>query len=110
MKGVWGKILKVDLTNGTCKAETLPDKVYEYFLGGAGMAAYYMWKECPAGITAFNPANRLTFAGGPMTGLKQTGAAKWTAGAISPSTVTPRSATFNAFSGCFTASFTAVPS
>ena len=85
MKGVWGKILKVDLTHGTCKAESLPGNVYEYFLGGAGMAAYYMWKECPAGTTAFNPANRLTFAGGPMTGLKQTGAAKWTAGAISPS-------------------------
>jgi aldehyde:ferredoxin oxidoreductase len=84
MKGVWGKVLKVDLTNSTCKAEALQEKVYEYFLGGAGMAAYYMWKECPAGTTAFNPANRLTFAGGPMTGLKQTGAAKWTAGAISP--------------------------
>jgi aldehyde:ferredoxin oxidoreductase len=85
MKGVWGKVLKVDLSNGTCSAETLPDKVYEQFLGGAGLAAYYMWKECPAGTTAFNPANRITFAGGPMTGLKQTGAAKWTAGAISPS-------------------------
>jgi aldehyde:ferredoxin oxidoreductase len=85
MKGVWGKVLKVDLTNSICKTETLSDKVYEYFLGGAGLAAYYMWKECPAGTTAFNPANRLTFAGGPMTGLKQTGAAKWTAGTISPS-------------------------
>ncbi|RPJ37586.1 MAG: aldehyde ferredoxin oxidoreductase, partial [Deltaproteobacteria bacterium] len=85
MKGVWGKVLKVDLSNGTCSAETLPEKVYEQFLGGAGLAAYYMWKECPAGTTAFNPANRITFAGGPMTGLKQTGAAKWTAGAISPS-------------------------
>jgi len=85
MKGVWGKILKVDLSNGTCQAEAVPDKVYEYFLGGAGLAAYYMWKECPAGTSAFNPANRITFAGGPMTGLKQTGAAKWTAGAISPS-------------------------
>ena len=85
MKGIWGKALKVDLTSGTCKAEALPDKVHEYFLGGAGVAAYYMWKECPAGTTAFNPSNRLTFASGPMTGLKQTGAAKWTAGAISPS-------------------------
>ena len=85
MKGVWGKVLKVDLTHRTCKEESVPDKVYEFFLGGAGMAAYYLWKECPAGTTTFNPANRLTFAGGPMTGLKQTGAAKWTAGAISPS-------------------------
>jgi len=85
MNGVWGKILRVDLTGGTCTVEPLPDEVYRYFLGGAGLAAYFLWRECPAGTTAFAPANRLTFAGGPMTGLKQTGAAKWTAGAISPS-------------------------
>ncbi|MEI9478459.1 MAG: aldehyde ferredoxin oxidoreductase N-terminal domain-containing protein, partial [Deltaproteobacteria bacterium] len=85
MEGVWGKVLKVDLSSGTFTTESLPEKIYEYFMGGAGMAAYYMWKECPAGTTAFNPANRLTFAGGPMTGLRQTGAAKWSAGAISPS-------------------------
>jgi aldehyde:ferredoxin oxidoreductase len=85
MKGVWNKVLKVDLTNGKCTTEELPDKIYEYFLGGAGMAAYYMWKECPTGTTCFDPANRLTFAGGPMTGLKQSGAGKWTCGGISPS-------------------------
>ncbi|UCF95141.1 MAG: hypothetical protein JSW39_13650, partial [Desulfobacterales bacterium] len=43
------------------------------------------WKESPRGTTAFDPANRLTFAPGPLQGLKQSGAAKWTAGAISPS-------------------------
>lgn len=85
MKGVWKKVLKVDLTNGICKVENLPDKIYEYFLGGAGLAAYYMWKECPVGTTTFNPANRLTFGAGLLTGLKQTGAGKWSAGAISPS-------------------------
>lgn len=85
MKGVWNKVLKVDLTNGVCQDEQLPDNVYEYFLGGAGMAAYYLWKECPAGTTAFNPANRLTFASGTIHGAKQSGAGKWSAGAISPS-------------------------
>ena len=85
MKGVRNKVLKVDLTNRTCKEEKVPDKVYEYFLGGAGMAAYYMWKECPTGTTAFNPANRLTFASGTIHGVKQSGAGKWSAGAISPS-------------------------
>ncbi|RJX34900.1 MAG: hypothetical protein C4525_05585 [Desulfarculus sp.] len=84
MKGVCNKVLKVDLSSGTCKPEKVPDKVYEYFLGGAGMAAYYMWKECPAGTTAFNPANRLTFASGPLNGAAQSGAGKWSAGAISP--------------------------
>jgi aldehyde:ferredoxin oxidoreductase len=84
MKGVWNRVLKVDLSNQTCKDEKVPDKVYEYFLGGAGMAAYYMWKECRAGTTAFDPANRLTFASGIIHGVKQSGAGKWSAGAISP--------------------------
>ena len=84
MKSVWNRILRVDLTNGTCKPEQMPDEIYEKFLGGAGMSAYMLWRECPRGTTAFDPANRLTFAPGPMQGLKQSGAAKWTAGAISP--------------------------
>lgn len=85
MKSIWNKILKVDLTAGTCKTEQIPDEVYQKFLGGAGMNAYILWRECPRGTTTFDPANRLTFAPGPMQGLKQSGAAKWTAGAISPS-------------------------
>ena len=66
--------------HGTCAGP-----VYEYFLGGEGLAAWVMWKECPRGTTAFDPANRLTFAAGPMQGIKQTGAAKWAVGGISPS-------------------------
>jgi aldehyde:ferredoxin oxidoreductase len=85
MKSIWNKILKVDLTNRNCKTEEVPDEVYKRFLGGSGMNAYILWKECPRGTTAFDPANRLTFAPGPLQGIKQSGAAKWTAGAISPS-------------------------
>ena len=48
MKGVWNKVLKVDLTAGISTIEHVPDQVYEDFLGGAGLAAYYLWKECPA--------------------------------------------------------------
>lgn len=85
MKSIWNKILKVNLTARTCEMEQMPDEVYQRFLGGAGMNAYILWRECPRGTTAFDPANRLTFAPGPLQGLKQSGAAKWTAGAISPS-------------------------
>jgi aldehyde:ferredoxin oxidoreductase len=85
MKGVWNKVLKVDLTAGISTIEHVPDQVYEDFLGGAGLAAYYLWKECPAGTAAFDPENRLTFAVGPLQGLRQSGAAKWSAAAISPS-------------------------
>jgi aldehyde:ferredoxin oxidoreductase len=85
VKGVWHKVLKVDLTKRESEIEAVPDEVYRYFLGGSGMIAYYLWKECPAGTGPFDPENRLIMAGGPMTGVKQSGAAKWSAGAISPS-------------------------
>jgi len=85
MKSVWHKILRVDLSSGICKSEKVADKVYEYFLGGAGLIAWVLHKECPAGTRAFDPENRLTFASGLLHGIRQTGAAKWSAGAISPS-------------------------
>ncbi len=85
MKGIWGKIIRVDLTKQEWVTEKWPEDVYLNFMGGAGLVAHTLWRECPAGTTAFNPANRLIFAAGPMQGIKQTGAAKWTAGAISPS-------------------------
>ena len=33
MKGVWGKVLKVDLTSGTSKTEELPEKRLQVFHG-----------------------------------------------------------------------------
>ena len=85
MKGVWGRILRVDLTNEKCSIEQVPSKVYEDFLGGAGFVAHWLWQECPRGTTAFDPENRMIIAAGPFQGIAQTGASKWTAGAISPS-------------------------
>lgn len=84
MKGVWNKILRIDLTSGKAGIEDVPDSVYEYFLGGAGLGAYYLWKECPAGTGPFDPENRMIFASGPFQGQKQSGAAKWSAATISP--------------------------
>ena len=85
MKGTWGKILKVDLTEAKCSIEQLPDQVYDNFLGGAGLVAHTLWQECPRGTTAFDPENRIIFTAGIFQGLTQSGAGKWTAGAISPS-------------------------
>ncbi len=86
IKGVWHRVLKVDLGKRTCTSEDVPDKVYRYFLGGSGLIAYYLWRECPAGTGPFDPENRLILAGGPLTGVRQSGAAKWSAGAVGPAT------------------------
>jgi aldehyde:ferredoxin oxidoreductase len=84
MKGTWNKLLRVDITTGETEVESIPDKMLEYFLGGAGIGAYYLWKECPRGTKAFDPENRMIFAPGPFQGSKQTGSAKWSATTISP--------------------------
>ena len=85
MKGMWNKVLKVDLSKGICQAEKIPDEVYEYFLGGEGLGAYFMWRESPRGTLPFDPANCLTFGAGTLNGIQQSGADKWATTAISPS-------------------------
>ena len=84
VKGVWHKVYKIDLSSGKCLMEDVPDHVYRYFMGGSGMIAYWLWKECPAGTGPFDPENRLIMAGGPLGGSRQSGSAKWSAGAIGP--------------------------
>jgi aldehyde:ferredoxin oxidoreductase len=82
IKGIWRKVYKIDLSRGECRTEDVPDHVYQYFMGGGGIVAYYLWKECPAGTGPFDQENRLIMAGGPLTGVRQSGLAKWSAGAI----------------------------
>lgn len=84
MKGVWNKLLRVDLTNRKASVQELPEKVLENFIGGAGIGAWVLWKEVPAEIKAFDSDNRIIFATGPFQGNRQTGAAKWTIVTKSP--------------------------
>ena len=39
MGGNWGKILAVDLTQGTTEDLVLDEKLYRDYLGGSGLAA-----------------------------------------------------------------------
>lgn len=84
MQGIWHKVMRVNLTTGVCGIEEVPDEVYDYFLGGSGLGAYFLWKECPAGTKAFDPENRLILATGPNQSSKQSGSAKWSAISIGP--------------------------
>ena len=84
MKGVWNRILRVDLSKKKVSDEFVPDKVYEYFLGGSGLGHRILYHEVPAEVDAYDPGNRLIFATGILNGIKQTGAAKWDVIARSP--------------------------
>ncbi len=66
MGGWTGTILRVDLTTGSITKE--PTTKYKPYLGGTGLAYKVLWDEVPPGVKASDPANRIIFGGGPLTG------------------------------------------
>ncbi|MBI4277151.1 MAG: aldehyde ferredoxin oxidoreductase, partial [Armatimonadetes bacterium] len=86
MRGVAGKILRVDLTSRKITVDQPDEGFYRAYLGGAGFVSCFLLKEVPRGIDAFDPRNRLIFALGPMTGLAMPGATRNCVGAKSPLT------------------------
>ncbi|TFH33024.1 MAG: hypothetical protein E4G97_01570, partial [Deltaproteobacteria bacterium] len=66
MGGWTGTVLRVDLTTGLITKE--PITKYLPFLGGIGLGYKVLWDEVPPGTKAYDPANRIIFGGGPLTG------------------------------------------
>ncbi|RCW40620.1 MULTISPECIES: aldehyde ferredoxin oxidoreductase [unclassified Halanaerobium] len=65
-KGWAGKILRVNLTNGSVTAEDTAD--YIDYIGGMGFGYKILWDEVPAGTDAFDEANKIVIGAGPITG------------------------------------------
>ena len=63
-----GKILRVDLSRGTCAPEPLNMDWAEDYLGQRGLASKYLAAEMDPKADALSPANKLIFATGPLTG------------------------------------------
>ena len=62
------KILRINLTNGTVKAEPLNMEWAQKYLGQRGLATKYLLEEIDPKTDAMGPANKLIFATGPLTG------------------------------------------
>ena len=86
MKGYGGRILAVDLTSGSSRVLPLEEDVARAFLGGNGIAARLLWEHVPAGIDAFDAANALVFAVGPVTDTTVPGNSRACVAAKSPLT------------------------
>jgi aldehyde:ferredoxin oxidoreductase len=66
--GGWaGKVLRVDLSTGRTSTEDTIEK-YKDYLGGTGIGYKVIWDEVPAGTGAFDTANKIIFAVGPLAG------------------------------------------
>ncbi|MEM4809295.1 MAG: aldehyde ferredoxin oxidoreductase C-terminal domain-containing protein [Desulfurococcaceae archaeon] len=72
MYGVNGKILEVELDNGKYKVIDVDEKIYKMFIGGRGLATYYLAKnygEIWKHLDPFSPSNPLIISTGPLTGF-----------------------------------------
>ena len=62
------KILRVNLTKGTCSEEPLNMDWAMKYIGQRGLATKYLVEEIDATVDALSPKNKLIMATGPLTG------------------------------------------
>ena len=67
--GYNGKILHVDLTSLKMKVEEPDELFYRTYLGGGGIASYYLLKDLEPGIDPLSPENVLVFASTVVSGV-----------------------------------------
>ena len=69
MMSAWtGKILRVNMNEGTAMAEPLNMDHAKKFIGARGLGTKYFVEEVDAGIDPFSPDNKIIFMTGPLTG------------------------------------------
>jgi aldehyde:ferredoxin oxidoreductase len=88
VNGYAGKILQVNLTDGTFEVEEPPEQFYRKYIGGACMGAYYLLTKMAGGIDALDPRNILVFALSSVTGVSISGNSRHCVTAKSPLTGT----------------------
>jgi aldehyde:ferredoxin oxidoreductase len=86
MKGIYGKILTINLSSETVREEQLPDSMYEDYLGGKGLASRLLLDRNPAGVDPLAPENLFILATGPACGFVIWGANRYAAYTKSPLT------------------------
>jgi aldehyde:ferredoxin oxidoreductase len=63
-----GKILRVNLTEGTCKSEPLNMEWAQAYLGQRGLATKYLTEEIDPKVDPLSPENKMIMTTGPLTG------------------------------------------
>jgi aldehyde:ferredoxin oxidoreductase len=84
--GYAGRILHVDLDEGSLEEETPDDAFYRKYLGGSALGMHYVLNKMPAGADPCSPENTLVLAVGVLTGCPISGQSRLTATAKSPLT------------------------
>ncbi len=86
MFGYYGRYLRITLPTGHAEAVPLSEGVLRQFIGGVGLGAYLLHRECPVGVDPLAPESPIIFAFSPLVGTPLTTSAKFTVVAKSPLT------------------------
>ena len=68
MFGWQGKILRVNLSDGSIKPEALNEEWAHQFIGARGLGTKYFFEEVDPQVDPLSPKNKLIFMTGPLTG------------------------------------------
>ncbi len=81
-------LIRISLTDGTIKRETVPKELYSNYLGGRGLGVKLLYDNLTPGIDPLSPENWLIFAVGPVTATSVPTAGRFVVVTKSPQTGT----------------------
>jgi len=99
--GYTGKILRVDLSEGTVSIEELEQAFIEKWVGGVGFGAKYLYDEVSPGVEWSDPENRHIWATGPLAGSGVYGAGTFCVVTKGPMTNFAGSSQANGYFGAY---------
>jgi len=83
-----GKLLRVNLTEGTWKTEEIDPELARNYIGGRGLGSKILCDEIDPTIDPLSPENKLLFMSGPLTGTGAPASARYMVVTKSPLTGT----------------------
>ena len=86
MHGWCGKVLRVNLSNGTVAGEALDPQVARDYIGARGFGIYYLTREVDPTCDPLGPENKIIMAAGPLTGTAAPTGARYVVTTKSPLT------------------------
>jgi aldehyde:ferredoxin oxidoreductase len=81
-----GRLLRVNLSQGSAAVETIPPETCELFVGGRGFGIAYLYKEQSPHVDPLGEENRLLFLAGPLAGTQGQSVSRWMVVTKSPLT------------------------
>ena len=77
MYAVTGELLNIDLSRGSVRTETLPQRCYQEFLGGYGLGVSLLMERMDPRCDPLGPDNILGLYSLPLHGIRQISFNRW---------------------------------